>query len=194
MKADLLFELGTEELPPKVLMSLSRALVDGIQKNLDEQKLSFNQIDSFAAPRRLAVIIKALDVRTPDTEVVSWGPPVKVAFDADGKPTRAAEAFASKNGLDVSALSSNVESDGKHDKLCARRIETGKNTTSLLGGIIGQSLSALPIPKRMKWGEGKEEFVRPVQWAVLLFNGKTCKEQILGVTAGNISQGHRFHG
>ena len=194
MKADLLFELGTEELPPKVLMSLSRALVDGIQKSLDEQKLSFNQIDSFAAPRRLAVIIKALDVRTPDTEVVSWGPPVKVAFDADGKPTRAAEAFASKNGLDVSALSSNVESDGKHDKLCARRIETGKNTTSLLGGIIGQSLSALPIPKRMKWGEGKEEFVRPVQWAVLLFNGKTCKEQILGVTAGNISQGHRFHG
>ena len=194
MKADLLFELGTEELPPKVLMSLSRALVDGIQKNLDEQKLSFNQIDSFAAPRRLAVIIKALDVRTPDTEVVSWGPPVKVAFDADGKPTRAAEAFASKNGLDVSALSSNVESDGKHDKLCARRIETGKNTTSLLGGIIGQSLSALPIPKRMKWGEGKEEFVRPVQWAVLLFNGNTCKEKILGVTAGNISQGHRFHG
>ena len=194
MKADLLFELGTEELPPKVLMSLSRALVAGIQKSLDEQKLTFNQIDSFAAPRRLAVIIKALDVRTPDTEVVSWGPPVKVAFDADGKPTKAAEAFASKNGLDVSALSSNVESDGKHDKLCARRIETGKNTASLLGGIIGQSLSTLPIPKRMKWGDGKEEFVRPVQWAVLLFNGKTCKEQILGVTAGNISQGHRFHG
>jgi glycyl-tRNA synthetase beta chain len=194
MKADLLFELGTEELPPKVLMNLSDALVEGIQKGLGEHKLTFGQVDSFAAPRRLAIIVKSLEIRTPDTESVSWGPPVKVAFDADGNPTKAAQAFASKNGIDVSELSDKVESDGKQDKLCARRVETGKNTTSLLGGIIEQTLAALPIPKRMKWGDSKEEFVRPVQWAVLLFNGETCKEHILGVTTGNISQGHRFHG
>jgi len=194
MKADLLFELGTEELPPKVLMNLSDALVEGMQKGLGEHKLTFGQVDSFAAPRRLAIIVKSLEIRTPDTESVSWGPPVKVAFDADGNPTKAAQAFASKNGIDVSELSDKVESDGKQDKLCARRVETGKNTTSLLGGIIEQTLAALPIPKRMKWGDSKEEFVRPVQWAVLLFNGETCKEHILGVTTGNISQGHRFHG
>ena len=194
MKADLLFELGTEELPPKVLMNLSDALVEGMQKGLGEHKLTFGQVDSFAAPRRLAIIVKSLEIRTPDTESVSWGPPVKVAFDADGNPTKAAQAFASKNGIDVSELSDKVESDGKQDKLCARRVETGKNTTSLLGGIIEQTLAGLPIPKRMKWGDSKEEFVRPVQWAVLLFNGETCKEHILGVTTGNISQGHRFHG
>ena len=194
MKADLLFELGTEELPPKALMSLSNALVEGMQKGLGENKLNFSEVQSFAAPRRLAVIIKDLDVRTPDTEVVSWGPPVKVAFDSEGNATKAAQAFANKNGLDLEELSNKVESDGKQDKLCVRRVQSGRDTSSLLGMIINQSLSLLPIPKRMRWGNSKEEFVRPVQWGVLLFNGETCHESVLGVTTGNVSQGHRFHG
>ena len=194
MKADLLFELGTEELPPKALMSLSNALIKGIQKGLGENKLNFNEVQSFAAPRRLAVIIKDLDVRTPDTEVVAWGPPVKVAFDAEGNATKAAQAFANKNGLNLKELPSKVESDGKQDKLCVRRVEVGRDTSSLLGMIINQSLSLLPIPKRMRWGNSKEEFVRPVQWGVLLFNDETYYESVLGVTTGNVSQGHRFHG
>ena len=194
MKADLLFELGTEELPPKALMSLSNALIKGIQKGLGENKLNFNEVQSFAAPRRLAVIIKDLDVRTPDTEVVAWGPPVKVAFDAEGNATKAAQAFANKNGLNLKELPSKVESDGKQDKLCVRRVEAGRDTSSLLGMIINQSLSLLPIPKRMRWGNSKEEFVRPVQWGVLLFNDETYYESVLGVTTGNVSQGHRFHG
>ena len=194
MKADLLFELGTEELPPKALMSLSNALVEGIQKGLGENKLNFNEVQSFAAPRRLAVIIKDLDVRTPDTEVVAWGPPVKVAFDSEGNATKAAQAFANKNGLNLKELPSKVESDGKQDKLCVRRVEAGKDTASLLGMIINQSLSLLPIPKRMRWGNSKDEFVRPVQWGVLLFNDETYREPVLGVTTGNVSQGHRFHG
>ena len=194
MKADLLFELGTEELPPKALMSLSNALVEGIQKGLGENKLNFNEVQSFAAPRRLAVIIKDLDVRTPDTEIVAWGPPVKVAFDSEGNATKAAQAFANKNGLNLKELPSKVESDGKQDKLCVRRVEAGRDTASLLGMIINQSLSFLPIPKRMRWGNSKEEFVRPVQWGVLLFNDETCYEPVLGVTTGNVSQGHRFHG
>ena len=194
MKGDLLFELGTEELPPKALMSLSAALADGMQKGLRENKLGFDEVQSFAAPRRLAVIIKDIDIRSPDNEVVSWGPPVKVAFDTDGYATKAAQAFARKNGLELTDLSNNVESDGKQDKLCVRRFESGKATTSLLGEIISQALSSLPIPKRMKWGISKEEFVRPVQWGVLLFNGKTLHETVLGITTSNISQGHRFHG
>ena len=194
MKADLLFELGTEELPPKALMSLSNALVEGIQKGLSENKLNFNEVQSFAAPRRLAVIIKDLDIRTPDTEIVAWGPPVKVAFDSEGNATKAAQAFANKNGLNLKDLPSKVESDGKQDKLCVRRVEAGRDTSSLLGMIINQSLSLLPIPKRMRWGNSKEEFVRPVQWGVLLFNDETYYESVLGVTTGNVSQGHRFHG
>ena len=194
MKADLLFELGTEELPPKALMSLSNALVKGIQKGLGENKLNFNEVQSFAAPRRLAVIIKDLDVRTPDTEVVAWGPPVKVAFDSEGNATKAAQAFASKNSLNLKELASKVESDGKQDKLCVRKVEAGRDTASLLGVIINQSLALLPIPKRMRWGNSKEEFVRPVQWGVLLFNDETYYEPVLGVTTGNVSQGHRFHG
>ena len=194
MKGDLLFELGTEELPPKALMSLSAALADGMQKGLRENKLGFDEVQSFAAPRRLAVIIKDIDIRSPDNEVVSWGPPVKVAFDTDGYATKAAQAFARKNGLELTDLSNNVESDGKQDKLCVRRFESGKATTSLLGEIISQARSSLPIPKRMKWGISKEEFVRPVQWGVLLFNGKTLHETVLGITTSNISQGHRFHG
>ena len=194
MKGDLLFELGTEELPPKALMSLSAALADGMQKGLRENKLGFDEVQSFAAPRRLAVIIKDIDIRSPDNEVVSWGPPVKVAFDTEGYATKAAQAFARKNGLELTDLSNNVESDGKQDKLCVRRFESGKATTSLLGEIISQALSSLPIPKRMKWGISKEEFVRPVQWGVLLFNGETLHETVLGITTSNISQGHRFHG
>lgn len=194
MKADLLFELGTEELPPKALMSLSNALVEGMQKGLRENKLNFNEVQSFAAPRRLAVIIKDLDVRTPDIEVVAWGPPVKVAFDSEGNATKAAQAFANKNGLNLKELLSKVESDGKQDKLCVRRVEAGKDTASLLGMIINQSLSLLPIPKRMRWGNSKDEFVRPVQWGVLLFNDETYREPVLGVTTGDVSQGHRFHG
>ena len=194
MKADLLFELGTEELPPMALMSLSNALVEGMQKGLRENKLNFNEVQSFAAPRRLAVIIKDLDVRTPDTEVVVWGPPVKVAFDSEGNATKAAQAFANKNSLNLKELASKVESDGKQDKLCVRKVEAGRNTASLLGVIINQSLALLPIPKRMRWGNSKEEFVRPVQWGVLLFNDETYYEPVLGVTTGNVSQGHRFHG
>ena len=194
MKADLLFELGTEELPPKALMSLSNALIKGIQKGLGENKLNFNEVQSFAAPRRLAVIIKDLDVRTPDTEIVAWGPPVKVAFDSEGNATKAAQAFANKNSLNLKELPSKVESDGKQDKLCVRRVEAGRDTASLLGMIINQSLSFLPIPKRMRWGNSKEEFVRPIQWGVLLFNDETCYEPVLGITTGNVSQGHRFHG
>ena len=194
MKGDLLFELGTEELPPKALMSLSAALADGMKKGLRENKLGFDEVQSFAAPRRLAVIIKDIDIRSPDNEVVSWGPPMKVAFDSEGDATKAAQAFARKNGLELTDLSNKVESDGKQDKLCVRRFESGKATTSLLGEIISQALSSLPIPKRMKWGISKEEFVRPVQWGVLLFNGKTLHETVLGITTSNISQGHRFHG
>jgi len=190
---DFLVEIGTEELPPKVLRQLSETFSAGISQGLKDQQLSFNQVTSYAAPRRLAVLIRDLAEQTPDQDVVSWGPPLKVAFDAEGQPTKAAEAFAKKNGLEVGALAGLVENDGQQDKLCVRQSISGSSTEALLGAIINQSLAALPIPKPMRWGRSRQEFVRPVQWAVVLFGDDSVAIDILGVTSGNLSRGHRFH-
>ena len=193
MSADFLIELGTEELPPKALLSLSEAFTSGVITGLRDRGLTFGAVRSFATPRRLAITVADLDQNTPDNDLVIWGPPTKVAFDAEGKPSRAAEAFANKNNLALSELSNFVENDGQQDKLCLRRTECGVQTRDLLAEIINGSLAVLPIPKRMRWGDKKEEFVRPVQWAVLIYDGKVCDDLILGVTAGNKSRGHRFH-
>ena len=193
MSADFLIELGTEELPPKVLKSLSQAFTDGVVSGLREQGLNFGTTEAFAAPRRLAIVIKGLETQTPDQDLVIWGPPTKVAFADDGTASRAAEAFASKNGVTVDQLSALVENDGQQDKLCIRRTENGIATKTLLGNIINESLAKLPIPKRMRWGYKREEFVRPAQWAVLLFNNEVLNDSILGIAASNTSRGHRFH-
>jgi len=190
---DFLVEIGTEELPPKILRQLSETFASGISQGLKDKQLHFSNTTTFAAPRRLAVLITDLAEKTPDEDVVSWGPPLKVAFDAEGQATRAAEAFARKNGLEVSALAELVENDGQQDKLCVRQTISGSHTKALLGDIINQSLAALPIPKPMRWGRSRQEFVRPVQWAVILFGSDIVAVDILGVTSANLSRGHRFH-
>jgi len=193
MSADFLVELGTEELPPKALLSLSEAFTAGVVNGFSDSGLNFAEVCSFAAPRRLAIRVTDVDRKTPDNDLVIWGPPTKVAFGDDGKPSRAAEAFASKNDLAIDKLQDFVENDGQQDKLCVRRTEPGIQTKALLADIINRSLAQLPIPKRMRWGDKKEEFVRPVQWAVLLFDDEVCEEHILGIKTSNNSRGHRFH-
>ena len=193
MSADFLVEIGTEELPPKVLRQLCDSFSEGITSRLSAEQLQFGEVTIYGAPRRLAVLIKDLETQTPDQDVVNWGPPAKVAFDSDGNPTRAAEAFAKKNSVELSALSGLVENDGQQDKLCVRKTAVGSPTETLLGDIINQSLAALPIPKPMRWGKSRQEFVRPVQWAVVLFDSKTINTNILGIESSNISRGHRFH-
>jgi glycyl-tRNA synthetase beta chain len=193
MSADFLVELGTEELPPKALKSLSNAFTDGVVSGLCDLGLNYKDVRSFAAPRRLAITISELDAQTPNKDLVIWGPPVKVAFSDDGTPSKAAEAFAKKNDITIKELASLIENDGQQDKLCIRRTENGVDTKTCLADIINQSLAKLPIPKRMRWGYKKEEFVRPAQWAVLLFNDEVLHDSILGITASNTSRGHRFH-
>jgi len=193
MSKDFLVEIGTEELPPKALLSLSEAFRDAVLSQLTDLELSFGDVKPYAAPRRLALFIGDLAEQTPEKEVVAWGPPVKVAFDDAGEPTRAAVAFAQKNAIDVDALSAKVENDGKQDKLCHRDTQPGKPTETLLGDMVEQALAALPIPKRMRWGARREEFVRPVHWVALLFGDATVDATVLGLPAGNQSRGHRFH-
>ena len=194
MRSDLLFELGTEELPPKALISLSNALTHELTSCFKSANLSFDNIKTFATPRRLALLVSALDVSAPDKDIVAWGPPIKVAFGENDIPTKAGEAFAKKHNIVVSELSNNIENDGHQEKLCHRTTRKGELTRNLLGGMLNESLRKLPISKRMRWGASKEEFVRPVQWIVLLFNNQVCSENIFGLQTSNISQGHRFHG
>jgi glycyl-tRNA synthetase beta chain len=191
MSTDFLVELGTEELPPKALKKLSAAFSAGIIKGLKEQKLEFGAVKSYATPRRLALVVEQLAEQTPVKEVVAWGPPAKIAFDADGNPSKAAEAFARKNSLDVSDLK--IESDGKIDKLCHRASAGGVNTAELLGAIVNASVKALPIAKRMRWGASRTEFVRPAHWLIMLLGNEVVDAEVLGIKANRVTRGHRFH-
>lgn len=191
MANNYLIEIGTEELPPTSLKMFSDAFSDDIEKALADKKLTFSAAKRFATPRRLALVIEELAEFTPLEKVKAWGPPAKIAFDKDGNPSKAAEAFAKKNGVTVADLT--TENDGKADKLVALLEAGGEKTVSILGNIVKQALTNLPIPKRMRWGSSREEFVRPVQWITLLQDSTILDETILGIKSGNQTRGHRFH-
>jgi glycyl-tRNA synthetase beta chain len=190
-KRDFLFELGTEELPPKSLFTLARALADGITKGLAAAALGHGEVEWFATPRRLAVRVHALAERQPDQEIKRQGPAVANAFDAAGQPTRAAAGFAASCGVGIEELQ---QVDGPKGRvLMFVGTKKGEPTAALLPGIVKASLDALPIAKRMRWGAGDNEFVRPVHWAVMLFGATVVDCELLGVRAGKHSRGHRFH-
>ena len=188
---DLLIEIGTEELPPKALLKLSRSFQQEIEKGLGKNNLAFSDTQSFATPRRLAVVVNALQEVQDDISVEKFGPAVKAAFDDEGNPTRAAEGFARSCGVTVKDLKE--KDDGKVVKLYYANEQKGEATASLLPQIVSDALDALPIPKRMRWGSLRNEFVRPVHWVVLLFGSETVEADILGVHSGNQTRGHRFH-
>jgi glycyl-tRNA synthetase beta chain len=188
---DLLFELGTEELPPRTLLSLSNALTDGVIKGIDAAGIPHGKVHGFATPRRLAVRIQKLAEHQPDKQVERRGPPLKVCFDAQGAPTQAALAFAKNCGVAVSELTQ-LETE-KGAWLIFRGTERGAATTSLLGGIINQAIAALPIAKRMRWGTRTAEFVRPVHRVVLLYGEAVVAAEVLGLATGRMTSGHRFH-
>ncbi|HZJ92483.1 MAG TPA: glycine--tRNA ligase subunit beta, partial [Thiopseudomonas sp.] len=180
---DFLVELGTEELPPKALNTLANAFRDGITKGLKAAGLSYGQVQVYAAPRRLAVWIGQLAERQDDRSQAMDGPPVQAAFDAEGEPTKAALGFARKCGVDISEI------DRSGAKLRFEQHIAGQDTVSLLPAIVEESLNALPVPKRMRWGARKEEFVRPTQWLVMLFGDDVVDCTILAQTAGRVSRG-----
>jgi len=189
-----LVELGTEELPPTALKKLSDAFTAGVEAGLTDAGISFGDVTSYAAPRRLAITIEALQTEQEDKEETLYGPPAKIAFDADGQPTKAAEGFASRAGATAADLQTAPDSHGKNaGKLMIQRTIKGKQTSELLGDIVQNSLDKLPIPKRMRWGASRVEFVRPVQWLVMLLGNTVVDAEVLGLKAGNTSRGHRFH-
>ncbi|MEB6588286.1 MULTISPECIES: glycine--tRNA ligase subunit beta [Pseudomonas] len=183
---DFLVELGTEELPPKALASLGEAFLAGIEKGLQAAGLNYTGKQVYAAPRRLAVLIRQLDVQQPDRSINIDGPPLQAAFK-DGEPTQAALGFAKKCGVELSEI------DQSGPKLRFSQHIPGKATIGLLPTIVEDSLNDLPIPKRMRWAASREEFVRPTQWLVMLLGDQVVDCTILSQKAGRESRGHRFH-
>lgn len=189
--ADFLVELGTEELPPKALRTLEQAFAAGISTRLRELGLQLGAVESFATPRRLAVLVSRLSLRQPDQQISRRGPPRSASFDAAGEPTRAALAFAASCGVPVAALSSERDARG-NDYLHYQGTRSGASTMSLLPPLVQAALDALPIPRRMRWGALEAQFVRPVHWLLMLLGSELVPASILGVNAGVVSFGHRF--
>ena len=184
---DFLVELGTEELPPKALKTLGEAFLAGIEKGLKAADLSYSVSRYYAAPRRLAVLIEQLEEQQADRTQNLDGPPLQAAFDKDGNTTQAALGFAKKCGVELSQI------DQSGPKLKFSQSIPGQAAAGLLPGIVETSLNELPIPKRMRWGARKTEFVRPTQWLVMLFGDDVIDCEILAQQAGRVSRGHRFH-
>lgn len=189
--ADLLIELGSEELPPKALKKLSDAFTGQFQQGLEQNDLGFSEVQSFATPRRLAIKVSGLALQQQDKNVERRGPAVQAAYDKDGKPTKAAEGFARSCGTTVDALET-LETD-KGSWLVFRSVQQGRQASEIIPGLIENALNKLPIPKRMTWGAEKVAFVRPVHWLVVLLGKDVVPCEILGLPSGNTSFGHRFH-
>jgi glycyl-tRNA synthetase beta chain len=189
--ADLLVEIGTEELPPKALRGLMDAFAANLVGAIDEARLEHGDTHAYASPRRLAVIVDKLAVSQEDRRLSQKGPPVSVAYDDDGNPQPPAIAFAKKCGVDIAELG-RIETD-KGEWLAAETVEKGKLAAELLPELIEKALAELPIPRRMRWGDGDAEFVRPVHWVVLLHGTSVVDGTVMGITCGNATMGHRFH-
>ncbi len=189
--AELILELGSEELPAgEVERSLSW-LQDKLQKALDELGLSPAKIETYGTPRRLCLVVSGLADRQVDQQVTEFGPPVKAAFK-DGAPTKAALGFAKRFGLAPEALTQGPQPGKKGEYLIAKVERKGKATHSLLRSVIEELLAKLPFKNKMRWGTGVQEYSRPLLWIVALFDGRVVPVQYAGVTAGRESRGHRF--
>lgn len=187
----ILFELGCEELPPKSLKPLRDALQASVIEQLNEAEISFDSIKSFAAPRRLAIQIQGISDKQPDRTEQKRGPAIKAAFDSEGNPTRAAMGFAKGLGIEASELMT-INTD-KGDYVGYEQTIHGQATTELLPEIFQTALDNLPIAKRMRSGASRNEFVRPVQWAVLMQDEVVINAIIQGHQTGAQTRGHRFH-
>ena len=189
--ADFLVEILTEELPPKSLLKLGAAFCQQMQARLQKADLSFNAINYFATPRRLAVFVKELTYAQPDQQVERKGPALNAAFDAQGQPTQACIGFARSCGVTPDALQ--VIKNGENEWVGLTQTVAGKNVTELLPPMIEQALLALPVAKRMRWGASDVQFVRPVQAVVLLYGDQIIEAEILGCKTGRVTRGHRFY-
>ena len=187
-----LVEIGTEELPPKALKTLATSFADNVEAELNQAGLSFDKIEWFAAPRRLAVKVLNLATQQPSKEIEKRGPAVSAAFDAEGKPTKAAEGWARGCGITVDQAE-RIATD-KGEWLVHRAKIEGQPTKNLLNSIVANALAKLPIPKPMRWADKTVQFIRPVHTVTMLLGDELIEGEILGVASARTIRGHRFLG
>ena len=188
---DLLVEIGTEELPPKALRTLSEAFAAELAAELDGAGLARGVPAPYATPRRLAVLVPGVPGTQPDRDVERRGPPLARAFDDNDEPTKAALGFARSVGVEVDRLVRIETGDGAW--LGYRSTKPGATLVSLLPGMVESALARLPVPRRMRWADRDTEFVRPVHWVVLMHGRSAIEAEILAVPSGRATRGHRFH-
>ena len=187
-----LVEIGTEELPPKALKILATSFADNVEAELNQAGLTFDKIEWFAAPRRLAVKVLNLATQQPSKEIEKRGPAVSSAFDAEGKPTKAAEGWARGCGITVEQAE-RIATD-KGEWLVHRAKIEGQPTKNLLNDIVANALAKLPIPKPMRWADKTVQFIRPVHTVTMLLGDELIEGEILGVASARTIRGHRFLG
>ena len=187
-----LVEIGTEELPPKALKTLATSFADNVEAELNQAGLTFDKIEWFAAPRRLAVKVLNLATQQPSKEIEKRGPAVSAAFDAEGNPTKAAEGWARGCGITVEQAE-RIATD-KGEWLVHRAKIEGQPTKNLLNDIVANALAKLPIPKPMRWADKTVQFIRPVHTVTMLLGDELIEGEILGVASARTIRGHRFLG
>ncbi|MEW6984183.1 glycine--tRNA ligase subunit beta [Colwelliaceae bacterium 6471] len=187
----LLIEVGTEELPPKSLKSLATIFCEQIKSQLELAGLDYSDIEWFATPRRLAIKVKQLEDKQQDKIVEKRGPAVNVAFDDAGNPSKAAEGWARSNGITVDQAERLVTDKGEW--LLHKATQNGKTIAELIPDMVAHALAKLPIPKPMRWGNSRIQFIRPVHTLTMLYGDQIISGDILGVSANNLVTGHRFH-
>ena len=188
---DLLFELGTEELPAGEISTMARALVAAVTRDLKQHSLTYSSAEPFSTPRRLAVLVRDVALRGPDQERRIVGPPISAAKDDGGHWTPAAEGFARKQGVSTSDLI--IAEENGIERITVQVTETGAVARDVIPEIIKNAVNSLPMSKRMRWGSSRDEFLRPVQWLVLLLGEEVLPYEQFGLVSGRESRGHRFH-
>ncbi|HEJ2469985.1 TPA: glycine--tRNA ligase subunit beta [Vibrio cholerae] len=192
MAKEFLIELGTEELPPKQLRTLAEAFAANFAAELATADIAHEGVTWFATPRRLALKVANLAESQPDRVVEKRGPAVNVAFDADGKPTKAAEGWARGNGITVEQAERLVTDKGEW--LLFKEQVQGQQTASVVVNMAAKALANLPIAKPMRWGDKETQFIRPVKTLTILFGSELIQGEILGVASARTLRGHRFMG
>ena len=187
-----LFELGTEELPAGEYEVMAKAMADGVASGLRQHGLAIGDIQVFATARRLSVLINHVQEQAEDTELEVLGPPFAAARTDDGDWTPAAAGFAKKQGVNPDELQ--IIMTDKGERLGIRKIAKGMLCVDVLPGVVQQAVNAIPVSKRMRWGRERHEFLRPVQWLVLLYGDTEIDVTLFGLASGRVSRGHRFHG
>jgi glycyl-tRNA synthetase beta chain len=188
---NLLIEIGTEELPPKSLAKLALAFRDNIEAEFTDNDLSFNRVNWYASPRRLAVIVEDLSEYQADKDVEKRGPAITAAFDPNGEPTKAAQGWARSNGIEVDQAQ-RLKTD-KGEWLLFKAQVKGQAINQILAAVVEKALKALPIPKPMRWGTKPTQFIRPIHTVTMLFGNELIQGEVLDISSARLVNGHRFH-